>query len=65
VAGPKEQEDLMDSYCVEVDDLDGLFVATVTDGSGQSTTATSYHSGFDAARDALGALMPEPEAVTV
>jgi hypothetical protein len=50
----------MDSYCVEVvTDSDG-FVATASDGSGQQVTATSSVSGWEAAKDALASLEPDP-----
>jgi hypothetical protein len=55
----------MNSYCVETDDsTPGVFVATVTDHAGQSTTATSTAGAYEATCEALASVMPDRDDVT-
>jgi hypothetical protein len=53
---------LMDSYCVEVDELDGVHIATVTTAAGTRLTVGSRYSAFAAVCEALACLLPSPEA---
>jgi hypothetical protein len=57
MAGPTDQENTMDSYCVEIDDRTGCFIATVTEASGAQATATSTISAYQAAIDALASIV--------
>ncbi|HYZ81383.1 MAG TPA: hypothetical protein VE571_08955 [Solirubrobacteraceae bacterium] len=51
----------MDSYCVEIDEVDGLHLTRVIAECGTTITTVSGDSPYAAVCDALAALMPEPE----
>jgi hypothetical protein len=51
----------MDSYCVEIDEINGVHVARVSAERGTTITTGSRHSAYAAVCDALAVLLPEPD----